>query len=336
MVPNTMLNRTPSRSSTWRTSSAGTGEPPDTATRSEDRSRRAKSGWPSMAIIMVGTPHEHRRPLGLEQLEDQGRVEGQHRHVHGQALRGAQHPHAAASRVEQRHRVHVHLARAQADPLGVEAGVVGQPAVMQFGALGEAGGAGGVLDLRDVIRRHLGQDGLIRRGGQEVRPVGEVDHLPQRRDIRPHLVQELRHRAAELRDQEDPGRAGLVQHVGQLGRPQGRVDGDQDQPGQPGRVLQDHPFGQVGRPHGHALAGGEAHGESARRLFGLGQQLSVGPAPARGRVGNPGHHGGQAGRLGGSRPQDPADRGLEHWLRYVRWPVRGHHRRHSRLPCLPR
>jgi hypothetical protein len=161
---------------------------------------------------------EHRGPLGLEQLEHQGRIEGQHRHVHGQALRGAQYPHAAAGGVEQRHRVHIHLAGLQADPLDPEASVVGQPAMMKLGALGETGGPGGVLDLRDVIWRHLGQDGLVRRSGQEVRPVGEVDLLSQGGDVRLCFGQDLRHRAAELGDEEDPDGTGLVQDVGQLGR----------------------------------------------------------------------------------------------------------------------
>ena len=40
--------------STRPTRSAGTGAPPDTATRTEDRSRRSKSGWPNVAMIMVG------------------------------------------------------------------------------------------------------------------------------------------------------------------------------------------------------------------------------------------------------------------------------------------
>ncbi len=62
-----------------------------------------------MAMITAGVPPNTPAPLGLEQLEHQGRVEGQHRHVHGKTLRGAQHPHAAPGRVEQRHRVEVHL-----------------------------------------------------------------------------------------------------------------------------------------------------------------------------------------------------------------------------------
>ena len=69
VVPNTMLKRMPRSRSTRRTSSAGTGDPPETATRNEDRSRRSKSGWSSMAIIMVGTPANDCGPLGLEQFE---------------------------------------------------------------------------------------------------------------------------------------------------------------------------------------------------------------------------------------------------------------------------
>ena len=42
-------------------------------------------------------------------------------------------------------------------------------------------------------------------------------------DVGPDFRQELGHRAAELGDQEEADRAGLVQHVGELGGPQGRV-----------------------------------------------------------------------------------------------------------------
>ncbi len=54
--PKTTANSTPSIASMWRTSSAGTTAPPLLTARSDDRSRRPKSGWPTTASNMVGTP----------------------------------------------------------------------------------------------------------------------------------------------------------------------------------------------------------------------------------------------------------------------------------------
>ncbi len=56
VVPNMIENRTSKRCSHSRASAAGTGAPPEATTRRLDRSRLALSGWPSMAISIVGTP----------------------------------------------------------------------------------------------------------------------------------------------------------------------------------------------------------------------------------------------------------------------------------------
>jgi len=194
-----------------------------------------------------GQAGDDRRPLALAQLKHDRRVERQHGHVHGPALRAAEHCHRAPGGVEQRHGVHVHLTGRQPDPLRVEPGVVRQAAVMQFGALGEAGRARGVLDLGDVVRLNIGQDRVGWRAGEETVPFGEEEHLPQGGHPRPDLVEERGHRAAELRDQEDAGRTGLVQDIPKLGWARSRVDGDQDKTREPGGELNYDPRALGGR-----------------------------------------------------------------------------------------
>src|SRR5439155_1394437 len=68
--------------------------------------------------------------------------------------------------------------------------------------------------------------------------------------------QRRRHRVApELRHHQQPRRLRLGQHVAQLGRLVGRVDGDERHSGQGGAELHDGPFGDVRCPHGDVLAG---------------------------------------------------------------------------------
>ncbi len=264
---------------------------------------------------------EHRRPLGLEQLEHQRRVEREHRHVRREGLHGAEHAHRAARGVEHRHRIDVDLAGLQADPLRVEAGVVGEPAMMQLSTLGKAGRAGGVLDLRDIAGLHLRQLSDGWRRAQEVVPLGEQNDLPESRHVRPHLVQELRHRAAVLRHQEDARRAGLVQHVAELGRAQRRIHGHQDEPGQRGGVLEDDPLGQVRRPRRDPLTRREPHGERAGSLLGVGKKPGVGPPLAAGRIGQAADHGQPVRCRRCRRAQHAADSGIEDLLRGVGRPV---------------
>ena len=56
VCPNTTANCTPRVSSMWRTNDDGTTAPPPLMDRSDDRSRRAKSGCSMSANNMVGTP----------------------------------------------------------------------------------------------------------------------------------------------------------------------------------------------------------------------------------------------------------------------------------------
>ena len=161
-----------------------------------------------------------------------------------------------AGGMEQRHGAHTHLARCEPDPLEAEAGVVGQPPVVELGPFRRTGRARGVLDLDQVVRAHIGECGRVGRG-QEVVPLGEQDRLAQPRDFGPDLIEECRHGTAELGHEEDPCRPRLVQDERQLRRPVGGVDRHQDQSGERSTELEDHPLGDVRRPHRDPLAGRE-------------------------------------------------------------------------------
>jgi hypothetical protein len=86
--------------------------------------------------------------------------------------------------------------------------------VPQDRAFGQAGGPGGVLDLRVSIRRDVRQALGRRPGAQEAAPVRERDHLSQAgklaADLRQHLGQVC---AAVGRRQHNPVAAGLAEHV---------------------------------------------------------------------------------------------------------------------------
>ena len=92
--------------------------------------------------------------------------------------------------------------------------------------------------------------------------------------------------AAVLRDQEDPGRARLAQHVRQLPRPQRGVDRHQGHAGQAGGQLQHHPLGDVVGPDRDAVARGEAAQQRPGGALGRRQQLGVAPAPPGRRIGD--------------------------------------------------
>ena len=153
----------------------------------------------------------------------------------------------------------------------------------QLGPFGEPGGAGGVLDLGDVVRVHLGQHRPGPRGGQEIRPLGEQDDLPQR-GTAGAPPPGTRPSGCGTRNQEDAGRAGLTQHVGQLSRARRRVTVTRTRPGQGGPVLQDNPLGQFGaRPAARSprADGRSAPGPPARPR----RAVRVGPPPAITRSG---------------------------------------------------
>ena len=236
-----------------------------------------------------------------------------------QRAEGGEH---APARVEQRHRVEPGRAVGHLEAVGREASVVDDAAVVQVGTLGEAGGARGVLDLRGIAGVHIRelQGGIG--AGEEVLPVIERQDLPEVLEVGPHLGHRCRHGVpAELWDVEDPGRPGLPQHVGELGRTVGRVDGDHDDPGQARGQLEDHPLRDVRRPDGHPLARGEAAEQRPGGLLAVGQQLGMAPAPPLGWIGDPGHERGAIRGVGRGLAQQATDCCLDDRFALVTGPV---------------
>jgi hypothetical protein len=92
-------------------------------------------------------------------------------------------------------------------------------------------------------------------GGDEGFPVVEADDLAQLGAVRRHRLHRLQHRvAAKAVDDEDAGRARLLQHILHLARAKRRVHGDEDHAGHAGAEFEHHPFREVLRPDRDALA----------------------------------------------------------------------------------
>ena len=220
--------------------------------------------------------------------------------------------------------------------LANEEAVVQDVAVRERGALGEARGAAGELDVDGVGGLQRGCNLRQARVGcvaacqqvgkaHQARFVGALPRL-----IDPHhgvqvgqlhgaqlarlLVVPLGRQLAqhaqvvaglEARHGHQQLAAHLVERVFHLGRAVGRVDVDQHQAHLRGGQLHQHPFGVVVRPDTHAVAGREPHAQQrAGQALRLGLQLGVGIAAAlvhadqRLALGLAGHHVGKEGADG--------------------------------------
>ena len=136
--------------------STGQGEPAMMPVRREDRSYVAKSGRFSSAMNMVGTPYSEVQRSCCDRAQGGRRVEGRGRDDHAGAVRGGRevaHHHAEAVVEGHRHADPVLLG--VADQLADEVAVVEDVVVGEGGALGEARGARGVLDVDRVVAGQL-------------------------------------------------------------------------------------------------------------------------------------------------------------------------------------
>ncbi|MCY1536119.1 hypothetical protein D9M68_715620 [compost metagenome] len=219
------------------------------------------------------------------------------------------HHHAEA--VVQRHRDHQAVLLGQPHALSDHVAVVEDVVVTEGGALGEAGGAGGVLDVDGVVElqaglalgqrfdAHLSRLALQGGPGQESgRRIGrQADHAAQLRQAL--AVQAARFGGRQFRDQakehgvvvgglegvgaDHPAAAGLLERVFQFAAAIGRVDVDQDGADLGAGELGDAPLGAVRRPDAEAVAAVQAKGEqgAGMAVHRLGQFL---PAVAQALV----------------------------------------------------
>ena len=133
------------------------GDAPGAAT---ETSRLARSGWPSRASSMVGTPHSRvTRCASMSSSSRAGEKRGMSTWV-AVRLDRAEGEQRAAAHVEQRHRVDLDVAGADAAGLEGQPRVVGQATVGEHRALGPAGGARGVEHLRRGRRARRRAAGL--------------------------------------------------------------------------------------------------------------------------------------------------------------------------------
>ena len=220
--------------------------------------------------------------------------------------------------------------------LANEEAVVQDVAVRERGALGEARGAAGELDVDGVgcfqRGRHLRQTRVGRVAAcdqvTKTQQAGFVFALPSHVDpdhrvqVRQLLRLQLAGRAMrplgrqlaqhaqvvaglEARHGHQQLAAHLVQRIFHLGRAVGRVDVDQHQAHLRGGQLHQHPFGVVVRPDAHAITRHQPQAQQRTgQAVGFGLQLGIGVAAAlvhahqRLAVGLAGHHVGKEGADG--------------------------------------
>ena len=218
---------------------------------------------------------ERRAPFVLHGLQGGQRVERGGRVDDRGAVRGAPevaHHHAEA--VVQRYR-HAHpVVLGVPAPLADEVAVVEDVAVRQRGALGEAGGAAGVLDVDRIVgrerRRPVAQ--CLHRGPfvvlEPVVPV-VVAEVPEELQLRQRRSHRGHHRhvvaALELGGRHQPTAPRLAQRVLQFVGAVRRVDVHQHHADLRRGVLDERPLHAVRRPDADPVTDPEAFREQAAR-----------------------------------------------------------------------
>ncbi len=275
--------------------STGQIEPAMIPVRSEDRSWSANVGWFCMAMNIVGTPYTAvQRSSAIAPQRRPGVEAGRRDHHRGAVGGAAEVAHHHAEAVVEGHRDAQPVGLGEVDRLGDEVAVVEDVAVREGRALRVAGRARGVLDVDRVVgceRPHpvvhdVGVDPLPR--GDHVGPVAgaDVDDALQARRVGGGLRD---HRAVVAglealgRDQHPQPR--VVDRVGELVGPVGRVDVDEDGPDLRRGELGDRPLRTARRPHPDPVALGDPAGDQA-----AGEEVDVvverpiGPAAPRGEL----------------------------------------------------
>ena len=218
-------------------------------------------------------------PLLLHQAVDHGGIEQADQHDAGPHLHRAQHRHAAAAGVEQRHGVQPDIVGRGAGAVHVKAGIVEQTPMAQHRSFRKAGGAAGVLDLGGVVRLHVGQVHGALTPGQHGITVGQQGDFADSSDALRCFPSDLGHGVAAIAfHQEQSDGARLLQHIAQFLGLERRVGRDQHQSGERTGIFHQHPFRDVVRPDHHPLSRREAGAKRLGQLLGVSQQFAVGPA----------------------------------------------------------
>ena len=194
--------------------------------------------------------------MTLHDLEHQSGFERLDEHLRRQLRHRPEHAEDAAGGVEQRHRGQGDIAVAYTRAFEDVGAVVDEAAMVEHGTLREPGGPRRVLDHHRIERIDVRKlDRGIVASGHELVPLIEPDHAAQLRAALHHLLNGCQHRVAtELRDHDDAGSSGLVQHVLELTRPERRVHGHEHQSGHRCTELEDDPLRNVRCPDREALA----------------------------------------------------------------------------------
>lgn len=214
--------------------------------------------------------------------------------------------------MEQRDGVHPGVALDETGPLRRVPGSVHRSEMMQQRTLREPGRTRRVLDLAWLRRIHLwGTPSPGAALGNNLVPLVETGNLAHLRQPGNHLGDHCRHRLTPVRILVDqPHRPRLLEHIGQLPRPIGRIHRHQDQAGQRRAVLEQHPLGTIRRPDGHPFPGLESRCQPPRHRLGLRQDLSICPPSAGHSIRLPIHQPDGVRRSPGYPTQQITDRHL--------------------------
>lgn len=264
--------------------------------------------------------HEEARftPLCFDQLEHQAGIELLHEHEGAALGEGADLGHDVAGDVEHRHGIDPDPAirefRAERDV----AGGVDHAPMVKARPLRKARRARGILDLDGRVRRDLGQfAGRIGRRDEGVE-IGHADRLAKLRQGGLDVLDEGAQVLAARRFGEHQSRSlGAPEHEVELARRIGGIDRYENEASEARRVLQDHPLGRVRGEESHALARLEVVEEGAGRPLRDLDELSIGPAPPLGRIGDAVDQRHPVGHFRRHLAEQVAERRLENVLRGV-------------------
>ena len=169
------------------------------------------------------------------------------------------------------------------DPLKRMAGIVGEAVMVEQHTFGETGAAGGILDLRDVLRCYFGPFVRQRTFGKQRVMVLHINHFADHIVLLRHTPGNFAHRiAAKAFDDEQADRAGLLRDISQFALLVTGIAGDKNQAGNPECVFAKDPFRNVGRPYDQPFAWPEPGQQRVCKLFTIRKQLRIGPCTATG------------------------------------------------------
>ena len=217
----------PNSASNPRSTSTGSAAPPETHTRSADRSYSPRSGAASSATYIVGTPSKMVTRSRAITCSAFSGVNRDTRVRQAPTRTAVLSPQVCPNEWNSGRPPKITSSAADLDQVGRDGlGVGGEISMREFGALGLPGGARCVQDDGGVRARPVDHGHDRRHTGDQVVEAPVDDHVV--RAGRRHAGERL---LGAVQSGEDQPCAGVVEVVGDLARLQERVHGDDDRAG---------------------------------------------------------------------------------------------------------